>query len=78
MNSQTFSLCLNEVLYLEISNLARRLKFNPEVGNDHPVISHLTASLWFWNMDLTITGFTSSMRGPVNDRKNVVVAEKQL
>ena len=68
---------LDEVLCLEISNLAK-LKLNPEVGDDHPVISYLTASLWFRNMNLTKMGSTSSMRGPVNDRKNVVGAEKQL
>ena len=38
---------LDEVLLLEISNLARQLKFNPEIGDDHPPINHLTASLWF-------------------------------
>ena len=36
------------VICLEISNLARQLKFNP-------VISHLTSSLWFRNIDLSIT-----------------------
>ena len=36
---------LDEVLCLEVSNLARQLNFNPEVGNDNPVITHLTASL---------------------------------
>ena len=69
---------LDEVLCLELSILARQLKLIPEMGDDHPVISHLTASLWFRNMNLTITGSISSMRGPVNDRKNVVRAEKQL
>ena len=38
---------LDEVLCLEVSNLARQLKFNPKLGDDHPVITHLTASLWF-------------------------------
>ena len=56
---------LDEVLLLEISNLARQLKFSPIIGDDHPIISHLTASLWFRGMDLTIT---SSM----------AAAEKQL
>ena len=36
---------LDEVLLLEISNLARQLKFSPTIGDDHPIISHLTASL---------------------------------
>ena len=45
---------LVEVLRLEMSNLARRLKFNPEIGDDHPAITHPTASLWFRSMDLTI------------------------
>ena len=69
---------LDEVLCLEVSNLARQLKFNPEVGDDHPVIAHLTASLWFRSMDLTITRSTSIARGPINERTNVAAAEKQL
>ena len=36
---------LDEVLCLEISNLARHLKLNPEVGDDHSVVSHFTTSL---------------------------------
>ena len=36
---------LDEVLLLEISNLARQLKFSPTIGDDHPIISHPTASL---------------------------------
>ena len=69
---------LDEVLALEVSNLARHLKFNPEVGDHHPAIAHLTASLWFRSMDLTITSSTSSTRGPNNERKNVAAAEKKL
>ena len=69
---------LDEVLLLEISNLARQLKFSPVIGDDHPIISHLTASLWFRGMDLTITSSTSKSRGPSNERKNVAAAEKQL
>ena len=69
---------LDEVLCLEVSNLVRQLKFNPEVGDDHPVIAHLTASLWFRIMDLTITSFNSRARGPNNERKNVAAAEKQV
>ena len=57
---------LDEVLLLEISNLARQLKFNPESGDDHPAINHLTASLWFRSMDLTITSSTIKARGPIN------------
>ena len=38
---------LDEVLLLEISNFARQLKFSPVIGDDHPTIAHLTASLWF-------------------------------
>ena len=67
---------LDEVLCFETSNLARQSKFNPEVGDDHPVIIHLTASLWFRSMDLTIT--SSTARGPNNERKTVTAAEKQL
>ena len=38
---------LDEVLLLEISNLARKMNFSPANGDDHPAINHLTASLWF-------------------------------
>ena len=31
---------LDEVLCLEVSNLARQLNFKPEIIDDHPVISH--------------------------------------
>ena len=40
--------------------------------------SHLTSSLWLRNMKLTITGATSSTRGPIDYQKNVAGAEKQL
>ena len=69
---------LDEVLCLEVSNLARQLKFNPEVGDDHLVIAHLIASRWFRSMDLTITSSTSRARGANNERKNVAAAEKQV
>ena len=69
---------LDEVLLLEISNFARQLKFSPVIGDDHPIITHLTASLWFRSMDLTITSSTSKSRGPSNERKNVAATEKQL
>ena len=69
---------LDEVLLLEISNFARQLKFSPAIGDDHPIINHLTASLWFRSMDLTITSSTSKSRGPSNKRKNVAATEKQL
>ena len=69
---------LDEFLLLEISNLARQLNFSPEIGDDHPAINYLTASLWFRSMDLTITSSTSKARGPSNERRNVAAAEKQL
>ena len=69
---------LDEVLLLEISNFARQFKFSPAIGDDHPIISHLTASLWFRSMDLTITSSTSKSRGPSKERKNVAATEKQL
>ena len=53
---------LDEVLLLEISNLARQLKFNPEIGDGHPAINHFTAILWFRSMALTITSSTSNGR----------------
>ena len=68
---------LDEVLRLELSKLARQLKFNPEVGDDHHVITHLRASSWFQSVDLTITSSTSWASGPNNERKNVAAAEKQ-
>ena len=69
---------LDEVLCLGASNLTRQLKFNWEIGDDHPAITHLKASLWFPRRDLTKTSSTSSARGPNNERKNVAAAEKQL
>ena len=69
---------LDEVVLLEISKLARQLKFNPEIRDNHPVIGHLTASLTFRSMDLTITSSTSKARGPNNESKNVAATEKQL
>ena len=69
---------LDEVLCLEISIFARQLKFKPEIRDNHPIIGHLTASLWFRSIDLTITSSTSKARGPSNERKNVDAAEKQL
>ena len=69
---------LDEVLCLGVSNLARQLKFNPEIRDNHPIIRHLTASLWFRSMDMTITSSTRNARGPSNERKNVAAAEKQL
>ena len=53
---------LDEVLLLEISSFARQLKFSPVIGDDHPIITHLTSSLWFRSMDLTITSSTSKSR----------------
>ena len=69
---------LDGVLCLEVWNLARQLKFNPEIGDDHPAITHVTTSLWLGGMDLTITISTSRARGPCNERKNVPATEKQL
>ena len=69
---------LDEVLLLEISNFARQLKFSLVIRDDHPIITHLTVSLWFRSMDLTITSSTSKSRGPSNERNNVAATEKQL
>ena len=69
---------LDEVLLLEISNLARQLKFSPIIGDDRPILSLLTASLWFRGMDVTIMSSTSKSKGPSNERKNVAATEKQL
>ena len=69
---------LDEVLCLEVSNLAQQIKFSPEIRDDHPVISHLIASLWFWSMDLTITSSNSKARGPSNEKNFVAAAEEQL
>ena len=69
---------LDEVLLLEISNFARQLKFSPVIGDDHPAINQLTASLGFRSMEVTITGSTGKSRGPNNERRNVAETEKQL
>ena len=66
---------LDEELLLETSNFTRQLKFSSAIGDDHPIISLLTASLWFRSMDLTIA---SKSRGPSNEMKNVAATEKQL
>ena len=58
--------------------LRQQLKFSPAIGDDHPIVTHLTASLWFRSMELTITSSTSKSRGPSNERKSVAAAEKQL
>ena len=63
---------LDEVLLLEISNFARQLKFSPVIGDDHPAISKLTASLWFRSMDVKITNSTSKSRGPSNERRKAI------
>ena len=54
---------LDEVLLLEISNFARQLKLSPIIGDDHPVVTHLTASLWFRSMELTITSLPVNLEG---------------
>ena len=69
---------LDEVLLLEISNFARQLKFSPVIGDDHPAINQLTASLWFRSMDVKVANSTSRSRGPSNERRNVAETEKQL
>ena len=69
---------LDKVLCLEVLNLARQLKFNSEVGDDRPLITHLTASLWFLCKEPTIKSSTSKTSGPNNERKNVAAAEKQV
>ena len=69
---------LDEVLLLEISNFARQLKFSPIIGDDHPAINQLTASLWFRSMEITVTGSTGRSRVPSNERRNVAETEKQL
>ena len=69
---------LDEVLLLEISNFARQLKFSPVIGDDHPVINHLTASLWFRSLEVKITSSTSKSRGLSYERKNVAETEKEL
>ena len=48
------------------------------MGDYHPLVSHLTASLWFTGIDLTITSSTSKARGPRKERRNVAAAENQL
>ena len=63
------------MLCLEKSNLARQLKFNPDVEDNRLVVIQMTASLWFRSMELTITGPISSARGLI---KNMAGAEKQL
>ena len=37
-----YLIVLDEVLCLEIQNLARQLKFKPEINDDHYAVNHLT------------------------------------
>ena len=67
---------LDEALFLEISNLARQLKFKPKIIDDQRVINRMATSIWFKNMELTIVGSTSSSARPVHDQINVVDAAK--
>ena len=69
---------LDEILCLEISNMARQFNFTPELKDDHHVISHVTASLWFRSMELTIIDSKSNSRRPKHDLRNMAYAEKQL
>ena len=69
---------LDKVLSLEISNLARQLKFKRETNNGHYVVKPMTTSLWFRNMELTLVGSTSSSKWSVHDQRNVVYTAKQL
>ena len=71
-------LVIDEVLYLEVSNLGRQVKFKPEINDKNCEIHHLTKSMWFRNMELTIVRSTSSSARPVHDRKNQVDAAKLL
>ena len=64
---------------LEPTNLTlRKSELAAAWADMGPIISHLTASLWFRSMYLTITSSTSKSRGPSNERKNVAATEKQL
>ena len=58
--------------------MARQLKFKSEITDDHPVISHLIASLWLRSMVLTMKVSTTSLKRPTNDQSNVADADKQL
>ena len=71
-------LVIDEVLYLEVSNLGRQVIFKPESNDENREIHHLTMSMWFRNMELTIVRSTSSSARPVHDRKNQVEAAKLL
>ena len=52
-----YDLAIILIVLDEVLCLARQLKFKPETTDDHPVISHLTASLCFWSMELRIIGW---------------------
>ena len=54
---------LDEVLCLEISNLAMQLKFKPEINDDHRVVNHVTTSMWFSTKEFTIVGSTRGSAG---------------
>ena len=54
------------------------IKFSPEITDDHHVISHLNASLWFKSLELTVVDSTSSSRRPIHDQRKMAYAEKKL
>ena len=62
---------LDKVLCLEVSSLARKLKLKLEITDDHPMIYHSTAGLWFRSMELPILGSTGCSKRPISYRRNV-------
>ena len=58
--------------------MARQLKFKPEINDDHYAVNHLTTSIWFQNMELTLMGSTGSSKRPVRKRRSVIYAKTQL
>ena len=68
----TTRLTLDEVLGLELSNLARLLKLRPGVDDDHLLVQQVADDLWFRQMD-----HAENEQGRIV-RKNMTSAEEDL
>ena len=69
---------INEVLSLEILNLASQLKLRADIHDEYQSVNALSAILWFRKMEVTIATSTSGKKRPINDRLNAVNAGRHL
>ena len=60
---------LDEILFLNVSNLAKQLKLKPETDDDHCAVKDLTTNIWLRNIELTIVNSTNESARPVQERR---------